>query len=623
MALWEYKVITSGKGGFANPQLLENFLNQLGKEEWEIVEFRSAPDNFLAFTGLARRATQRDWTLEAAAAAQAKAEEEQRKAEERAAAAAREREQERTMNSNPAAETVAGPADPVTEGVRDESFRRPRDTELDQDPEALADEAGAADIGDWDDLAEEDELPTLFEAVRPHLRRNQKGPGQSVAIDYLAKRWEQTPEDITGALIECGFTVPENEDSAPDYFEFEGDLYWLNKNNRGQLFLNVREKPRPAFRVTPVRKLDPNDPAAAELAAEHQAEVDRRAEQKRQQEAREAEKAAKAEAARAARAAAKAEREAAAAAKSSGGEPVATDGPLPEGEALLAALRPRMRENRRGGGFSGSTAYLAKALRHPETELVAALGALGLHVPEGNDKQAPVAIGGNLYWLNKDGRGGIWINGREKPEGEGAATADAATTESGESSGDAAAAVMESGRADDGASGSVADGETAGEGEASETDAGPLAPYRALLQPNKRGSGFSAPISDIADGLKRPLIDVVEALVALGLTVPDDPKDKAATVEAGQELFWINRNKDDSLWLNAKARTTRRARGGRGRKKADEAESAEAAEATEAPETTASSEVATPPADEAPTASTPELVEPTPAETPRENESSG
>ena len=89
MALWEYKVITSGKGGFATPQLLENFLNQLGKEEWEIVEFRSAPENFLAFTGLARRGVQRDWTLEAAAAAAAKAEQEQRKADERAAAMAR------------------------------------------------------------------------------------------------------------------------------------------------------------------------------------------------------------------------------------------------------------------------------------------------------------------------------------------------------------------------------------------------------------------------------------------------------------------------------------------------------------------------------------------------------
>ena len=37
MALWEYKVITSGKGGFATPALLESYLNQLGKEEWEIV----------------------------------------------------------------------------------------------------------------------------------------------------------------------------------------------------------------------------------------------------------------------------------------------------------------------------------------------------------------------------------------------------------------------------------------------------------------------------------------------------------------------------------------------------------------------------------------------------------
>ena len=74
MALWEYKVITSGKGGFASPALLETFLNQLGTEEWEIIEFRTQPDNPLAFQGLARRPTQRDWTLEAAAAAAARVE---------------------------------------------------------------------------------------------------------------------------------------------------------------------------------------------------------------------------------------------------------------------------------------------------------------------------------------------------------------------------------------------------------------------------------------------------------------------------------------------------------------------------------------------------------------------
>jgi hypothetical protein len=74
MAVWEYKVISSGKGGFATPALLESFLNQLGTDEWEIVEFRGQADNPLAFSGLARRPTQRDWTLEDAAAAAARAE---------------------------------------------------------------------------------------------------------------------------------------------------------------------------------------------------------------------------------------------------------------------------------------------------------------------------------------------------------------------------------------------------------------------------------------------------------------------------------------------------------------------------------------------------------------------
>ena len=81
MALWEYKVITSGKGGFATPALLESYLNQLGTDEWEIIEFRAQPDNPLAFHGLARRPTERDWTLEAAATAAAKVEADKLRAE--------------------------------------------------------------------------------------------------------------------------------------------------------------------------------------------------------------------------------------------------------------------------------------------------------------------------------------------------------------------------------------------------------------------------------------------------------------------------------------------------------------------------------------------------------------
>ncbi|HEY0947297.1 MAG TPA: hypothetical protein VGD81_18580, partial [Opitutaceae bacterium] len=96
-------------------------------------------------------------------------------------------------------------------------------------------------------------------------------------------------------------------------------------------------------------------------------------------------------------------------------EPAAA--PLPGGEALLARIRPMMRRNRRGPGFSGSTGYLAKALKQSESELVAALGALGLQLPEkSGEKPAYTEIGGHVYWLNKDGRGGIWINGRERRE---------------------------------------------------------------------------------------------------------------------------------------------------------------------------------------------------------------
>jgi hypothetical protein len=74
MSLGEYKMITSGRGGFASPALMEKFLNDLGKEDWEIVSFQMQPDNILAFNGLARRTTQRDWTLQDAVAAAAKVE---------------------------------------------------------------------------------------------------------------------------------------------------------------------------------------------------------------------------------------------------------------------------------------------------------------------------------------------------------------------------------------------------------------------------------------------------------------------------------------------------------------------------------------------------------------------
>jgi hypothetical protein len=428
MALWEYKVITSGLHGFASPSLLEAHLNALGKDEWEIINFQTLPNNPLAFNGLARRSTTRDWAPPEASIVTAPKpmawDQPPTPAAAKTAAA---------LEEKPALPPALVEGEPPKTKVEGTSLRTVRDTERDLDPDAPEEEE------DWDKWEEsQDELPSFFEAIKPHLRRNQRGPGMSVAVDYLAKRWDQKESDVVGALKECGFTLPETEEADPDYFEFEGDLYWINRNNRGQFFLNTREKPRPTFRVVPVTKLSPDDPAAAELVAERaaeKAEIEKRNTERVERLAAQAAAAAAKTAAREQAQAAARERAAAAAVAVADAAAIPTDGvpaaegaeaaaptgpsePLPSGSALLDKIRPLMRRNRRGPGYSGSVAFLARALKTTDAEFVAALAGLNLNVPaNATDKPVYVEIDGGEFWVNKDSRGGIWINGQEKRGG--------------------------------------------------------------------------------------------------------------------------------------------------------------------------------------------------------------
>jgi hypothetical protein len=152
MSLWEYKMITSGRGGFASPALMEKFLNDLGKDDWEIVSFQIQPDNILAFNGLARRTTQRDWTLQDAAAAAAKLEADKLRAEF-------ESKFKNATSSAPTAGTDEAPdATLADKAAPEDGFRKPRDTERDHDPEAHEEEQAK---DEWDKLGEEDELPSM------------------------------------------------------------------------------------------------------------------------------------------------------------------------------------------------------------------------------------------------------------------------------------------------------------------------------------------------------------------------------------------------------------------------------------------------------------------------------
>ena len=525
MSLWEYKVITSGKGGFATPALLEKFLNDLGREEWEIVQFHTQPDNFLAFTGLARRTTQRDWTLEDAAAAAAKAEADKLRAEFEAKFKAGASTAPATTEERSATflEEKTGP---------DDGFRKPVDTSRDDEPEA------AEEPDDWDKLtaAEEDELPSFFDAIKPHMRRNQRGPGMSVGVDYLAKKWDQTEEDLKGALAECGFVLPADEDSKAEYLEYDGDLYWLNINRRGELWINTKEKPRPVFRSVKGVRVEVETAAKEERPAAEPVPAGEGAAPAEKPEGHEA----RSEAPR--------------------GAPV----PLPEGAALLEKIRPHMRRNRRGPGGSGSASFLSRALRTTEADLRQAFAGLGLVMPaSAADKPVCTELEGQLWWLNLDSRGGLWINGRDKgPDdvaaGEGAPAAVSAEPAPAEpvtpAPTDPAAPVVAEAVAVQPAAPAPAVPETVA--ATAETSAPALNPAFAAVRPlleETKGGVWAASVEQLAGRLDRKVDELIASLVAAGLRLPEKPREKAFQVEQAGEVFWLSLNGKGDLLVQAKA----------------------------------------------------------------------
>jgi hypothetical protein len=317
--------------------------------------------------------------------------------------------------------------------------------------------------------------------MRPHLRRNQRGPGFSVGVDYLAKKWDISEDEVIGALKECGLEVPDDEDAKITYVEYDGDLFWVNINRRGELWVNTKEKSRPVFRTVPAARVEPEEGSKAPEA------VGKREEREPRHEKKDAEKDA--------------------------GVPA---GPLPEGPALLDKIRPHMRKNRREPGGSGSMSFLSRALKTSEAALVEAFTAMGLSAnAAAGDPPVFVEIGDETWWLNKDSRGGIWINARLKRGEEAASPAAPSSEPQAPAPGNVLAAV------------------------------------RLLLKETKTGN-VAAPVERLSGDLGKSVDELLGALTASGLRVPEKAREKPVFVEHAGEIFWLNLNGKGELWLNAK-----------------------------------------------------------------------
>lgn len=518
MANWEYKVISSGKGGFATPALMEKFINDLGKEQWEIINFHTASDNALAFTGLARRPIERDWTLEDAAAAAARVEAEKLRLEFEAkfkgmAAAPAGGGEEKTEDF---IEAKAAP---------DDGFRRPVDTSRDDDPDAPEDE--------WHKLTAEDELPTFFDALKPHMRRNQRGAGMSVGVDYLAKKWHLEEADIKGALVECGMQIPADENAKPVYVEYDGDLYWVNINRRGETWINTREKPEPVFRIVAGKRLS-DEEVPAEIAAATPAAPEPRREERRDDRRDERRDERRDDRQRQPQPQAPA-------------QPPREDTGAPK--TMLAKIRGMMRRNRRGNGYSGSFPYLTKALKLDEAQLLEQLATFGLRL-EGGDQPVTAHENGFAYWLNRNQRGEIWINAEEAKEGSAPKSEDGGQRPEGN--------AQQAERAPDSSNPRNLGGSLPPEQPVRDTAPTSLPPeniltaVRLLMQPKKRGEGVTAPLSDLSGKLEKSDDEVMALLTSVGLQLPDSPKGKPTFAEHGGEIYWLNANPKGQVWLNAK-----------------------------------------------------------------------
>ena len=219
---------------------------------------------------------------------------------------------------------------------------------------------------------------------------------------------------------------------------------------------------------------------------------------------------------------------------------------------------------------------MARALRRTEPELIAAFAAIGLILPANpNDKPVAVMFGEEVWWVNQDSRGGVWINGRDKAPGEVLAPADQLTpaavpaaesaapapTEPASTPAETAAIPVETAAIPVAATAvepatppppAMVTPVPAVEAGAARVPSSVLAAVRLLLKETRTG-GFAGKLDRVADELSKSSAELTSALLSAGLQVPAKAKEKPVFVEHAGEIFWLNKNAKDELWVNAKA----------------------------------------------------------------------
>jgi hypothetical protein len=175
---------------------------------------------------------------------------------------------------------------------------------------------------------------------------------------------------LLAQLGEQGLRLSDDGDQKPAFHEEGEFLYWLNKNQRGEVWINARKARGPQSGDDGQEGGD--EPGGGEPPLLKDYSV-----------------AAPAPAA------------------------VAAPEPVPSPENTLAAVRLLLQPKKRGEGVAALVSEIAAQLGRSEETLLAALAGAGVTVPA-DPKAKPTfgENGGEIFWLNQNARGELWLNAK-------------------------------------------------------------------------------------------------------------------------------------------------------------------------------------------------------------------
>jgi hypothetical protein len=81
--------------------------------------------------------------------------------------------------------------------------------------------------------------PSPLAALRLVLKETKTG-AVAGKLERLAETISQSPDQLLATLTGAGLVVPEKAKDKPVFVEHAGEIFWLNKNAKGELWLNAK-----------------------------------------------------------------------------------------------------------------------------------------------------------------------------------------------------------------------------------------------------------------------------------------------------------------------------------------------------------------------------------------------